>query len=119
MLATLEPLHAILQQGAETSREESFQQAFGNELRQAHERCERFRRSQSRAELHAAWDIYYQAFRRISKQVLLVAFSRSRRAPRACPAAADIQDERARAPARLAQVAGGKGSRAGCTLRGR
>jgi FKBP12-rapamycin complex-associated protein len=69
MLATLDPLHAILQQGAETSREESFLQAFGNELRQAHERCERYRRTQSRAELHAAWDIYYQVFRRISKQI--------------------------------------------------
>jgi len=86
MMAALDPLHAALQGGAETMREESFQQArdlrdctcnlrddhaeplhcmsqlprswracqaFGAELARALEHCARFKRSQSRLELHA------------------------------------------------------------------
>lgn len=44
-------------------------QAFGNELHRANEFCQKYRQSQSRAELHAAWDLYYHVFRRISKQI--------------------------------------------------
>ena len=69
MLATLEPLHAMLRRGPETMREAAFQQAFGAELDKAHERCENYRQLDDRAELHAAWDIYYNVFRRISKQI--------------------------------------------------
>ncbi|KAL1495778.1 hypothetical protein AB1Y20_016640 [Prymnesium parvum] len=69
MLATLEPLHRALQRGPETAREASFQQAFGAELQHAHELCQAYRQSQNRAELHAAWDVYYNVFRRISKQI--------------------------------------------------
>ena len=74
MLATLEPLHRMLQRGPETLREASFQQAFGSELQKAHEHLRRHRQcasnvEQARAELHGAWDIYYNVFRRISKQI--------------------------------------------------
>ena len=69
MLATLEPLHVMLQHGPETMRESSFVQAFGGEMEQAYEHCQRYRQLQDRAELHAAWDIYYNVFRRISKQI--------------------------------------------------
>ena len=74
MLATLAPLHARLQKGPETMREASFQQAFGQDLERAHEHCQRYRglvgrADLARAELHAAWDIYYHVFRRISKQI--------------------------------------------------
>ena len=50
-------------------REAAFQQAFGAELQTAHEHCENYRMLSNRAELHAAWDIYYNVFRRISKQI--------------------------------------------------
>ena len=69
MLATLEPLHEMLRRGPETMREAAFQQAFGAELQTAHEHCENYRALNNRAELHAAWDIYYNVFRRISKQI--------------------------------------------------
>jgi len=69
MLATLAPLHRILQRGPETAREASFQQAFGPELQRAHELCQLYRQSHNRAELHAAWDVYYAVFRRITKQI--------------------------------------------------
>ena len=44
-------------------------QAFGSELLRAHDSCQRFRLSQNRAELNVAWDVYYNVFRRISKQI--------------------------------------------------
>ena len=79
MLATMQPLHAMLSCGPETMREVSFQQAFGQELQDAYNHCQRFRQIRARdelsrcehgrAELHAAWDIYYNVFRRISKQI--------------------------------------------------
>ena len=74
MLATLKPLHEMLLEGPETMREASFQQAFGQDLQRAHEHCQRYqqlvdRQDLARAELHAAWDIYYHVFRRISKQI--------------------------------------------------
>ena len=69
MLATLEPLHQMLMRGPETMREASFQQAFGQEMERAYEHCQLYRTTQSRTELHAAWDIYYSVFRRISKQI--------------------------------------------------
>jgi len=74
MLATLKPLHEMLLEGPETMREASFQQAFGQDLQRAHEHCQRYqqlvdRADLARAELHAAWDIYYHVFRRISKQI--------------------------------------------------
>jgi len=74
MLATLHPLHIMLQKGPETMREQSFQQAFGTDLQRALEHCQRYRQlvarpDLARAELHAAWDIYYHVWRRISKQI--------------------------------------------------
>jgi FKBP12-rapamycin complex-associated protein len=64
----------MLLEGPETMREASFQQAFGQDLQRAHEHCQRYqqlvdRADLARAELHAAWDIYYHVFRRISKQI--------------------------------------------------
>jgi FKBP12-rapamycin complex-associated protein len=69
MLETLLPLHQMLQRGPETMRESSFQQAFGAELQRAHELCQQYKLTLARTDLHAAWDIYYAVFRRISKQI--------------------------------------------------
>ena len=73
MLDTLTPLHVALEKGPQTTSEASFQQAFGAELLAAHGRCEAYVRNQERAELAAAWDIYYHVFRRISKQIAKLA----------------------------------------------
>ncbi|KAG0064947.1 phosphatidylinositol kinase- protein kinase tor1 [Linnemannia elongata] len=69
MLAQLEPLHMMLQRGPETLREISFNQAFGRDLKEAQECCIRYGQSQDINDLNQAWDIYYQVFRRIAKQL--------------------------------------------------
>ncbi|KAF4122215.1 serine/threonine-protein kinase mTOR [Geosmithia morbida] len=69
MFATLEPLHELLERGPETLREISFDQAFGRDLKEAHEWCQQYRRSGDVNDLNQAWDLYYQVFRRISRQL--------------------------------------------------
>jgi len=39
MLEKLEPLHAMIEEGAKTQYEISFMQAYGNDLHQAREWC--------------------------------------------------------------------------------
>eukprot|EP01117_Protostelium_nocturnum_P014316 TRINITY_DN5444_c0_g1_i3.p1 TRINITY_DN5444_c0_g1~~TRINITY_DN5444_c0_g1_i3.p1 ORF type:complete len:2209 (+),score=787.54 TRINITY_DN5444_c0_g1_i3:161-6787(+) len=69
MLATLKPLHEMLERGPETLREISFQQAYGRDLQDAYERVKRFERNRRPNELNLAWDLYYKVFRRLNKQL--------------------------------------------------
>ncbi|KZT51925.1 phosphatidylinositol 3-kinase [Calocera cornea HHB12733] len=69
MIAHLEPLHELLDQGPETFRETSFVQSFGTELRQAREHCRRFRAYGDSADLNRAWDIYYVVWKKIQKSI--------------------------------------------------
>jgi FKBP12-rapamycin complex-associated protein len=69
MVAVLEPLHAMMENGPETLREVSFQQAFGRDLREAYEWLQRFLAKQNESDLNRAWDLYYHVFRRINKQL--------------------------------------------------
>jgi FKBP12-rapamycin complex-associated protein len=69
MFEVLGPLHRLLDVGPETSREASFQQAYGRELAEALEWCKKYSRSGKVADLNHAWDLYYHAFRRINKQL--------------------------------------------------
>ncbi|ODQ63316.1 FAT-domain-containing protein [Nadsonia fulvescens var. elongata DSM 6958] len=69
MFATLEPLHTLLERGPETLREMSFQTAFGRDLHDAHEWIWNYKRSNDMTHLNQAWDIYYNVFRRISRQL--------------------------------------------------
>lgn len=69
MFATLEPLHEMLEKGPETLREISFHQAFGRDLHDARDWCNTFRRTGDVGDLNQAWDLYYQVFRKISKQL--------------------------------------------------
>ncbi|CAI6061055.1 unnamed protein product [Clonostachys chloroleuca] len=69
MFATLEPLHDLLERGPETLREISFAQAFGRDLKEAQEWCHQYEQSGDVNDLNQAWDLYYQVFRRISKQL--------------------------------------------------
>uniref|UniRef100_H2Y9G9 non-specific serine/threonine protein kinase n=1 Tax=Ciona savignyi TaxID=51511 RepID=H2Y9G9_CIOSA len=65
MLATLEPLHALLERGPQTLKES----AYGRDLQEAQDWCRKFTQSSNIKDLNQAWDLYYHVFRRISKQL--------------------------------------------------
>ena len=44
-------------------------QAYGRELAEAYDWCQKYRASRREAELHQAWDLYYHVFKRINKQL--------------------------------------------------
>ncbi|KAG2232165.1 hypothetical protein INT48_006039 [Thamnidium elegans] len=69
MFATLEPLHQMLDRGPETMREESFVQAFGRDLQEAQEWCHRYQETRDLNNLNQAWELYYQVFKRIVRQL--------------------------------------------------
>ncbi|KAI4086955.1 MAG: hypothetical protein LQ339_008975 [Xanthoria mediterranea] len=69
MFATLEPLHDMIDKGADTLREISFVQAFGRDLHEARQWCVSYRNSNDIGELNQAWDLYYSVFRRIARQL--------------------------------------------------
>jgi serine/threonine-protein kinase mTOR len=59
-------------QGPETTREASFVQVHGKDLREAREACHRYLRHHETSDMDKAWDIYYAVFRRIEKQLPLL-----------------------------------------------
>ena len=70
MLRVLAPLHHIIERlGAETLHEISFVQAYGRELQEANEWCQKYRETGREEELNQAWDLYYHVFKRINKQL--------------------------------------------------
>ncbi|KAI1637788.1 FAT-domain-containing protein [Biscogniauxia mediterranea] len=69
MFATLGPLHEQLERGPETLREISFAQTFGRDLTEAREWCRQYESSHDISDLNQAWDLYYQVFRRIGRQL--------------------------------------------------
>ncbi|KAG8190056.1 hypothetical protein JTE90_023028 [Oedothorax gibbosus] len=69
MIATLEPLHDLVQRGPQTLKETSFTQSYGRELSEAHEWVKKYLRSGNSKDLAQAWDTYYHVFRRVAKQL--------------------------------------------------
>jgi FKBP12-rapamycin complex-associated protein len=69
MFSTLSPLHAMLDKGPETLREISFIQSFGRELQEARDWCQTYRSTTEIGDLNQAWDLYYQVFRKIARQL--------------------------------------------------
>lgn len=86
MIQCLESLHDLLEavsilynfalepglthvQGPTTSRETSFAQVYGRDLREAREASRRYLRNGDPTELDKAWDIYYSVFKKIEKQM--------------------------------------------------
>ncbi|KAI8925792.1 armadillo-type protein [Entophlyctis helioformis] len=69
MLDALEPLHVVIDRGPETLREVAFVQAFGRDLEEAFEWSKKYKRTLNVDDLNQAWDLYYQVFRKISKQL--------------------------------------------------
>ncbi|KAI1177064.1 TOR kinase [Nemania sp. FL0916] len=69
MFAALNPMHELLDRGPETLREISFAQTFGRDLTEAREWCRQYQSSHDVTDMSSAWDLYYQVFRRISRQL--------------------------------------------------
>ncbi|KAI1260688.1 TOR kinase [Xylariaceae sp. FL1019] len=69
MLALLTPMHEQLERGPETLREISFAQTFGRDLTEAREWCRQYETSGDVTDITGAWDLYYQVFRRIGRQL--------------------------------------------------
>lgn len=69
MFAALEPLYEMLKRGPETLREISFQNSFGRDLNDAYEWLMNYKKSKDVSNLNQAWDIYYNVFRKIGKQL--------------------------------------------------
>ncbi|KAH7926057.1 FAT-domain-containing protein [Leucogyrophana mollusca] len=69
MIATLEPLHEMLEASPTTAHEMSFAQTFGRDLHEAREACRRYRAFGEMIELNKAWDIYYGVFKKVEKQL--------------------------------------------------
>jgi FKBP12-rapamycin complex-associated protein len=69
MMATLAPMHAMMERGPATMREVAFQQQFGPELQEALALCNQYNKS-GRTQvsfLTEAWEIYGECFRKITK----------------------------------------------------
>lgn len=69
MLKVLEPLHEMLEAGAETQREVSFDQSFGKDLKEAYLLGQKYRQTGKEEDISRAWDIYCQVFSQISSQI--------------------------------------------------
>jgi len=70
MMQILQPLHALLEQGAaETAHEKNFVKAFGKDLERAWSACKDFIRTGKVASINLAWDLYSHVLRIIKKQL--------------------------------------------------
>ncbi|XP_017768823.1 PREDICTED: target of rapamycin [Nicrophorus vespilloides] len=69
MFKVLDPLHARLACGPQTLKEISFTQAYGRDLVEAQDYCQRFKTNKTKRDLNHAWDLYYHVFRRITRQL--------------------------------------------------
>ncbi|PAA73865.1 hypothetical protein BOX15_Mlig009522g5 [Macrostomum lignano] len=69
MLQILQPLHELMTKPPETLQETAFHQEYARELQECLELCAKYQRCRHMQELNVAWDIYYNIFRRLGKQV--------------------------------------------------
>eukprot|EP00731_Ephydatia_muelleri_P014310 Em0008g30a len=69
MLKVLEPLHLRMDKGPETLKESSFNHTYGRDLLEAFEWCRKYQSTSNTRDLTQAWELYYNVFRRISKQL--------------------------------------------------
>uniref|UniRef100_A0A914I1V5 Serine/threonine-protein kinase TOR n=1 Tax=Globodera rostochiensis TaxID=31243 RepID=A0A914I1V5_GLORO len=69
MMNVLRPLHQKIEQGHTTLKEQSFNQAYYKDLKDALEHCEAFRRTRNLKEMTIAWELYYNVFKRIISQL--------------------------------------------------
>lgn len=69
MFNVLEPLHDMIERGAETLREQSFIHSFAHDLAIARDYCRRYRSHGDANDLSQAWDNYYMVFKKLTKQL--------------------------------------------------
>ncbi|KAA0203049.1 hypothetical protein HAZT_HAZT004190 [Hyalella azteca] len=69
MLRTLLPLHSMMDKEPETLNEVAFNQAYSRDLAEAKDWCLRFQRSSNVRDLNQAWELYYNVFKRICRQI--------------------------------------------------
>ncbi|CCD22553.1 phosphatidylinositol kinase-related protein kinase TOR1 NDAI_0A03960 [Naumovozyma dairenensis CBS 421] len=69
MFATLTPLHKMLQGEPETAKEAAFKKMYERDLADAYEWAMNYKRTKEVNNLNQAWDIYYNVFRKISRQL--------------------------------------------------
>ncbi|KAF1814810.1 TOR1 phosphatidylinositol 3-kinase [Eremomyces bilateralis CBS 781.70] len=69
MFSVLKPLHDMVDDGPQTLREISFIQSFGRELGEARDWCNTFKQTREEGDINQAWDLYYQVFRKIARQL--------------------------------------------------
>jgi FKBP12-rapamycin complex-associated protein len=69
MLATLGPLHHIMNKGPTTLKEIGFIQSYGRDLAEASEWCAKYSKTGNDSDLNQAWDLYCNVFRKINKQL--------------------------------------------------
>ncbi|CAD5209675.1 unnamed protein product [Bursaphelenchus xylophilus] len=69
MMDALRPLHQKIEAGHTTMKEESFNQTYYKELRDAYDHCLAFERTGNQKEITQAWDLYYKVFKKISSQL--------------------------------------------------
>jgi phosphatidylinositol kinase/protein kinase (PI-3 family) len=69
MFATLEPLHLMMDKGAETLNEVAFHQAFGRDLSDALGWCRKFIRTGRQFDLEQALECYAYVYDGIDKQL--------------------------------------------------
>ena len=69
MLATLAPMHAMMEKGPTTIAEQQFAQQYGAELHAAHNHCNRYLHTNSTHFLTKAWELYSDVFRSVNKSL--------------------------------------------------
>ncbi|CAF0752879.1 unnamed protein product [Brachionus calyciflorus] len=69
MLDILGALHAMMERGPTTNKETAFLQTYGRDLNEAKALCERYRLTRNARDIELAWERYYSAFKRITKQM--------------------------------------------------
>lgn len=68
MYQYIEPYHKIMEKEPETMNEISFYQGYASDLLDAWSWMQRYKRTESVADINQAWDIYYSIFRKISSK---------------------------------------------------
>ena len=69
MLNTLEPLHAKILRGYETENEREFLRVHGRDLRTAADYLRKYHQNGHEEDIHQAWELYYQVFRKVCKEM--------------------------------------------------
>jgi FKBP12-rapamycin complex-associated protein len=70
MFDILSPLHKMMQSNEKkTLSEISFEQLYGNELKDAFIYCKNYQKSKLEDDIQKAWEIYYTVFKKIAKQI--------------------------------------------------